>query len=99
MNPKIVIGMAWYRNESDFKRCREICTDRDKLPLTFLDWLNKAEQGRKIQIAKGHIVVRAYIDPDNFAAWCMERGTTIDAAGRMAFASAEALRIAKLDVN
>ena len=97
MNSKIVIGMVWYRNESDFERCREIFIDRDKLPITFLSWQNQAEQGRKVQIGKGLVVVCAYIDPNTFPAWCMERGHNVDAAGRMAFASFEALRIAKMN--
>lgn len=86
------IGVAWYK-ESDYDRCKALFTDGHKLPLSFLQWKDQAEQIRKRCIREGKVVVQAYIDPDTFPAWCAANGHDIDARGRMAFANAEAYRI------
>lgn len=86
------IGMAWY-HEKDYDRLKAMFVDGDKLPGTFLRWQAQAEQGRKKLTREGKAVVKAYIDPESFPEWCTVNGHAIDAAGRMAFASAEAYRV------
>ena len=88
------VGIAWYRNEADYKRCLALFTDRHLLPINFLEWQKKADQLRKTQIAQGRAVVCAYIDPDTFADWCIARGLNINSDGRIAFGNAEAVRVA-----
>jgi len=86
------IGMAWYR-EADYDKLRTLFVDGDRLPRTFLQWQDQAEQGRKRYVRQGTVVVKAYIDPDTFPAWCAANGCSGDAGGRMKFASAEAYRV------
>lgn len=93
-NIPVHLGIAWYRNEADYKRCLALFIDRHVLPATFLEWQKKADQLRKTEMAQGRVVIPAYIDPDTFADWCRARGLNVDAKGRMAFGNAEAVRIA-----
>jgi hypothetical protein len=86
------LGMVWYK-ESDYDRCKALFTDGHKLPLSFLQWKDQAEQGRKRFIRAGKVVVQAYIDPDTFPNWCAANSQNVDASGRMAFANAEAYRV------
>lgn len=86
------IGMVWYK-EADYLQILQLLSDAHLLPRTFLQWQDKAEQGRKRYLRAGHIVVKAYIDPNTFPAWCNSRGLNIDAHARTEFANAEAARI------
>lgn len=86
------IGMAWYR-EADFEALMQLFVDSSKLHRSFLQWQDAAEQGRKRYVREGKIVVKAYIDPKTFPAWCEANGCKLDADGRMKFASAEAHRV------
>ena len=86
------IGMVWYK-ESDYDRLKAMFIDGQVLPRSFLQWQDLAEQGRKRLVRQGHIVVKAYIDPDTFPDWCIQQGHKLDASGRNAFGNAEAYRI------
>jgi hypothetical protein len=86
------LGIPWYR-EADYERLRSLFIDGDKLPRTFLQWQDKVEELRKRQVRQGMTVVKAYIDPDSFPAWCIANETSLDASGRMKFANAEAYRV------
>ena len=88
-----VLAMVWYR-EADFDQLMAMFIDRAKLHRTFLQWQDDAEQGRKSLVRKGHVVVKAHIDPATFPAWCAAHGHKLDAGGRNAFANAEAYRVA-----
>lgn len=46
------IGMAWYR-EADYDKLRAVFVDGDRLPRTFLQWQDQAEQGRKRYVGRG----------------------------------------------
>lgn len=85
-------GMAWYL-ESDYEALRAMFIDGHKLPATFLQWQDQAEQARKRYLRQGHIVVKAHIDPATFPAWCAANGCDVDATGRIKFANAEAHRV------
>lgn len=80
-----VIGMSWYK-EHDYQRLRDIFDDGDKLPFTYTQWLQNAQYGFDELTSKGHIVVKAYIDPESFTVWCVERGYRIDSKARNQFA-------------
>lgn len=87
------LGMVWYR-ESDYEELLTLFTDAEKLPRSFLQWQDMAEQGRKRYVRQGVFVVKAYIDPRTFPAWCEANGCGLDANGRMKFGNAEAYRVA-----
>jgi hypothetical protein len=84
--PVTAIGMVWYRLE-DYDAIRRIMADREKLPDTFSEWRMKAETGEKTLRRAGHIVVRAFIDPETFPDWCRARGLDIDTQARNRFAA------------
>jgi hypothetical protein len=88
------MGLSWYL-EKDYGRILKIMEDADKLPATYGQWRSSAERGERGLKDKGHIVVRAIIDPEEFAAWCRERALKLDANGRIAFASWVALQQVK----
>ncbi len=85
------VGMAWYRR-ADYTRIKQVMVDSEKLPTTFDKWQTLAEKGEQQLKAKGHLVIRVHIDPEEFVAWCASNNCEVDADGRMAFANAEAYR-------
>lgn len=87
----LAIGFAWYE-EADYPEIRRIMADGELLPVSYRQWLQKAEYGESEQIKAGHRVVRAVIDPKTFPAWCKARGLNVDSKGRTAFANNEAYR-------
>lgn len=88
--PIRAVGMVWYHAE-DYSAIFRIMTDSNILPRTFHEWRMKAETGEKKFRREGHIVVRAYIDPETFPDWCRSRGLEIDAKARIEFANAAAM--------
>jgi hypothetical protein len=82
-------GMAWYRKE-DYQQLLKIFVDQHLLPRSFEEWEKKAETGRKKFLADGYIVVRSYIDPNTFPAWCASKGLDINASAPTKFAAEEA---------
>jgi hypothetical protein len=80
------VGMVWYKRQ-DYKRVLQIMEDADVLPPTYDKWLHAAEKAMEKMKRSGHMVVRAYIDPQTFPAWCVEHGLTPDANARSDFAS------------
>lgn len=87
-------GIPWYRRE-DWDELLRLFDDIGKMSKTYDDWLGRAlavESGLK---RKGHIVVRAYIDPATFGDWCRHRGHNVDAKARTKYANAVALQHVK----
>ena len=79
-------GIAWFRPE-DYDRCRQLFIDGDKLAETYQEWHRAAQRAFDQFTAAGHLVERAYLDPETFPAWCTARGLQIDANARMQFAN------------
>ena len=84
--PVSVVGIAWYRRE-DYDHLKAASKDGWKLPDTFDDWLETAQLAYGTLTGQGLTVVRAYIDPDTFPAWCRDHGFEMDTEARMAFGS------------
>jgi hypothetical protein len=76
----------WYRRE-DWDALRALFIDAAKLPATYDQWLRKAEHAEKQFKRQGSLTGRVYLDPIEFSLWCVDRGTDLDAAARMNFAS------------
>lgn len=81
-----IVGMVWYRQE-EYQACRTIMADSTKFSPSFHIWRMNAETGEKNLRRQGKTVIRAYIDPETFPAWCRERGLNLDANARNQFAS------------
>lgn len=79
-----VIGLAWFRKE-DYPALRRIFEDGHKMPTTWKEWLEGAEEMEERAKAQGVIVERVYFDPDTFPAWCAAQGVPVDRQGRHAF--------------
>jgi hypothetical protein len=84
------LGFPWYRRE-DWNALLAIFVDAAKLP-TYDKWLRRAEQAEKEFKRQGTIAERVYLDPTEFAGWCVARGLKIDAAARMNFAAEAVVR-------
>ena len=80
------VGIAWYRRE-DYAEILRIMQDAAELPTTWEKWFYAAERGARVLQKRGHIVVRAYIDPVDFPEWCRQRGLKLDAQARMQYAN------------
>ncbi|MDQ2762110.1 MAG: hypothetical protein M3Y22_01000 [Pseudomonadota bacterium] len=85
------VGIGWYKR-ADYPRILEVMDDRQVLPETFDKWQRKAENLERDVKAKGMIVIRAHIDPEEFVAWCAARSLNIDAAARMRWGNEAAHR-------
>ena len=80
-----VIGIAWYKDESAYRRAIAVFADSENMPATYEDW--KVLVGRECEEIKGagNIALRADIDPETFTDWCSGRGLIPDSQGRTAF--------------
>jgi hypothetical protein len=94
LNPKGVpqaIGFAWYRRES-YAQCLALFSDAANFPPTFDEWLVRAKEAERQCLEKGLKVVRAEIDPREFARWCADEGYAhIDTAARSRWGNLKAL--------
>lgn len=89
-NKIVLVGLSWFRSADDFAVLRPLMVD-DNLPVTYADWIRRAEeQVRKLE-ASGYTVHRAYLDPVAFPLWCARNNRQIDAEARRDFAAREAV--------
>jgi hypothetical protein len=88
----ILLGVTWYRGKEDFDRLKAMAKDSDVLPDTYEKWLQGAEDVFGQMTLKGFTVVKVYLDPETFPAWCQANGYEIDGAARSRYGSDFALR-------
>lgn len=88
-------GMAWYQ-PNDYERLKQIFSDGDKLPATYEQWLQKAENGIAQLRRDGHVIVKVNLNPDTFIEWCRVRGLDVNSDSRRRFASEF---VARIDYN
>ena len=69
-----------------------IFSDADQLPVTYSDWIAKAEKAESKVLRDGDIPVRAYVNPADFAEWCVTHDTHVNAHGRVLYGSWYAAR-------
>jgi hypothetical protein len=90
-----VIGVAWFKDESTYRRALAIFTDPETMPATFADWKALVEKQCELIRGNGDIAIRADIDLETFADWCNAHGHKADSQGRTAFANHIALEYRK----
>jgi hypothetical protein len=90
-----VIGIAWYKDESAYRRALAIFTDSGSMPDTYEDW--KAIVKRELEEIRriGNMALRVDINPETFTGWCNLHGLRPDGQGRTAFVSHEELEYRK----
>ena len=74
-------AMVWYKEE-DWKQLRRILPDSYLLPKKYKDWLARAEAKEKEVRGRGNVVIKVFIDPETFPAWCKKKGREMDAESR-----------------
>ncbi|MCK5071692.1 MAG: hypothetical protein KAR01_14155 [Desulfocapsa sp.] len=74
-------AMVWYK-EDDWDPLMELFTDTHLLPKSYADWLPRAEEMVKKVEGSGDLVMKVYIDPETFPAWCKEKGREMNSDAR-----------------
>ena len=74
-------AMVWYKEE-DWDKLMELFPDKHLLPPTYKDWLGRAEQMKTQAEASGDMVMKVFIDPETFPAWCKEQGKEMNSEAR-----------------
>ncbi len=74
-------AMVWYKEE-DWDTLMKLFTDSHLLPQSYADWLPRAEEMVKKVEGSGDVVMKVYIDPETFPAWCKEKGKEMDMHAR-----------------
>jgi hypothetical protein len=79
-----VTALPWYVR-GEYPALLKLFSDPDKLPATYDAWLERAELTEKQLQKAGLGVVRVWIRPAPFAAWCKGRNVSPDQAARLTF--------------
>ncbi len=74
-------ALVWYKEE-DWQQLRELFSDSHLLPVKYADWLARAEANEKSVRESGDIVIKVFIDPVTFPAWCKKKKRKLDAESR-----------------
>ena len=74
-------AMVWYKEEH-WDTLIKLFTDSHLLPKSYSDWLLRAEEMVKKVEASGDLVMKVFIDPETFPAWCKEKGKEMDMHAR-----------------
>jgi hypothetical protein len=78
----MLLGVTWYRGKEDYDRLKAMAKDGEVLPDTYEEWLRKAEEVSGQMALRGFTVVKVYLDPETFPAWCEANGYEMDGAAR-----------------
>lgn len=76
-----VQAMVWYKKE-DWDTLKGMFADAEMLPKTYDDWLKRAEEMKNQVQAAGDAVIKVFIDPETFPAWCEKKGLEMNAEAR-----------------
>lgn len=74
-------AMVWYKEEH-YEQLLSIFDDAELLPLTYQDWLVRAEEKKAEVEAAGDQVIKVFIDPETFPEWCEKNELLKDANAR-----------------
>lgn len=78
------VGIAWIKEE-DYAALVAIFEDGDVFAGGWKAWNKRAEAVEDRMKNEGVIVLRAYLDPETFPAWCSARGVDTGREGRTLF--------------
>ena len=74
-------AMVWYKKE-DWDTLMDLFPDSHLLPPSYENWLGRAEEMKTQVEASGDVVIKVFIDPETFPAWCKEQGKEMDSESR-----------------
>lgn len=74
-------AMVWYKEE-DWDTLMGLFSDNHLLPPNYADWLIRAEEMVQKVESAGDVVVKVFIDPETFPAWCKEQGRKMNSDAR-----------------
>jgi hypothetical protein len=77
----MIQAMVWYKEEH-YKELLALFDDAELLPLTYQDWIVRAEEKKAEIETVGDQVIKVFIDPETFPKWCEERNLPKDANAR-----------------
>ncbi len=77
----MIRALVWYKEE-DWDVLMNMFPDRDLMPVSYGDWLARADELMEKVQAEGDIALKVFIDPLTFPQWCREKGLEMDAAAR-----------------
>ncbi len=77
----MIRAMVWYKEEH-YQKLLSIFDDAELLPVSFQDWLNRAEEKKSEVEADGDQVIKVFIDPETFPEWCKQKKLAKDANSR-----------------
>jgi hypothetical protein len=75
--PPPVSALPWYAR-GDYSALLELVSDPGMLPATYDAWLKRAKRTESQMQKAGFSVVRIWVRPIAFAAWCRERNVSPD---------------------
>ncbi|MBV8971308.1 MAG: hypothetical protein JO290_03340 [Sphingomonadaceae bacterium] len=84
-----IIAIPWYRR-ADYPSVLAVMVDAERLPPTFDRWQKRAQSIEAERQASGLTTFRAYLDPQQFVAWCAATNRNVDAQARIDWANAAA---------
>jgi hypothetical protein len=74
-------AMVWYK-ERDWDMLMELFPDSHLLPPSYNDWKRRAEEMKTQVETDGDVVIKVYIDPETFPAWCKAQGKDMNSEAR-----------------
>lgn len=74
-------ALVWYKEEH-YIELLALFDDAELLPPTYQQWFLRAEEKKNEIEAEGDQVIKVFIDPETFPAWCEERKLAKDANAR-----------------
>ena len=77
----MIQAMVWYKEE-DWDTLMELFPDSHLLPPSYEDWIGRAEEMKTKVEASGDVVIKVFIDPETFPAWCKEQGKEMNSESR-----------------
>ncbi|CAG35640.1 hypothetical protein [Desulfotalea psychrophila] len=74
-------AMVWYKEEH-WDTLMSLFNDAELLPQSYQAWLKRAEAKKQEVEAEGDQVIKVFIDPETFPAWCEENNLTMNSEAR-----------------
>jgi hypothetical protein len=82
----------WFRTREDYEAIRRLVTDEPQLFDTFDQWLEAANKFVEKLTARGKVVKKVFIDPQEFTTWCLRSNISYSSVALQAFTAGASLK-------